>query len=94
MGSGGELVRRRVLVSGHVQGVWFRQSCQEQAIHVGVTGWVRNLPDGRVEACFEGAGPAVDRMVRWCHHGPPRARVRAVLVAEERPAGASGFEVR
>jgi acylphosphatase len=86
--------RRRVLVSGWVQGVWFRESCREQAVAAGVTGWVRNLADGRVEAVLEGPEPAVQRVVRWCHEGPRRARVEAVDVTAEEPVGESGFLVR
>ncbi|HUF84718.1 MAG TPA: acylphosphatase [Acidimicrobiia bacterium] len=86
--------RRRVLVSGWVQGVWFRESCRQQAVAAGVTGWVRNLADGRVEAVLEGPEPAVDRLVRWCHEGPRRARVEAVEVTVEEPVGESGFLVR
>ena len=87
-------VRKRVLVTGWVQGVWFRESCREQAVAAGVTGWVRNLADGRVEAVLEGAEPAVDRVVRWCHEGPRRARVEGVEVIAEEPVGESGFRVR
>jgi acylphosphatase len=89
-----ERVRRRVLVSGWVQGVWFRESCREQAVAAGVTGWVRNLADGRVEAVLEGPEPAVDRVVRWCHAGPRRARVDGVEVISEEPAGENGFGMR
>jgi acylphosphatase len=87
-------VRKRVLVTGWVQGVWFRESCREQAVAAGVTGWVRNLADGRVEAVFEGTEPAVDRVVRWCHEGPRRARVDGVEVTSEAPIGETGFRVR
>jgi len=89
-----ERVRRRVLVSGWVQGVWFRESCREQAVAAGVTGWVRNRADGRVEAVLEGPEPAVDRVVRWCHDGPRRARVEGVEVTAEEPVGETGFGVR
>ncbi|MBA2325251.1 MAG: acylphosphatase [Actinobacteria bacterium] len=87
-------VRRRVLVSGSVQGVWFRESCREQAVAGGVAGWVRNRADGRVEVVLEGTEPAVDRVVRWCHEGPSRARVDGVEVCTEDPVGESGFRVR
>ncbi len=87
-------VRKRVLVSGRVQGVWFRESCRDQAEAAGVRGWVRNLADGRVEAVLEGAEPAVDRVVRWCQEGPPRARVDGVEVTPEEPVGEPGFGVR
>ena len=84
---------RHVLVAGRVQGVWFRDTCCEQARNLGVAGWVRNLADGRVEALFEGAPGAVDRMVAWCHEGPSRARVDAVEVRSETPEGLAGFRV-
>jgi acylphosphatase len=74
--------------------VWFRQSCHEQARAARVSGWVRNNADGRVEAVFEGAAPAVERMVRWCHEGPGRARVERVEVSDEAPVGEVGFRVR
>ncbi len=85
------MVRRRVLVAGIVQGVFFRQSCRRVARDEGVAGWVRNLPDGRVEACFEGPADAIDRVVAWCRHGPPGARVTGVEVIDEPPAGELGF---
>jgi acylphosphatase len=88
------LVRRRVVVSGHVQGVWFRESCREQATLQGVAGWVRNRVDGGVEAVFEGSEPAVDRLVEWCRHGPRRARVEEIEVHDEQPVGERGFAVR
>lgn len=89
------MVRRRVQVSGRVQGVWFRDSCRREAERAGVGGWVRNLPDGRVEAVFEGAEGAVADMVEWCRRGPSRARVDRVEVVEESDLkGFSSFEVR
>jgi acylphosphatase len=87
-------VRRRVHVSGRVQGVWFRESCQEQAQLVGVDGWVRNLADGRVEVVLEGSRGAVERVIAWCHEGPRRARVDRVEVVDEAPVGERGFRVR
>jgi len=89
-------VRKRVFVTGRVQGVWFRESLREQAVAagVGVAGWVRNLADGRVEAVLEGPEAAVDRVVQWCHHGPSRAHVDRVEVQVETPIGESGFHVR
>jgi acylphosphatase len=87
-------VRRRVLVSGRVQNVWFRDACRREASVHGVDGWVRNLADGRVEAVFEGEPAAVDALVAWCHHGPPRARVSQVDVQVELPAAEDGFTVR
>jgi acylphosphatase len=83
-----------VVVSGRVQGVWFRDSCRAEAERLGVAGWVRNLPDGRVEAAFEGEDAAVARMVEWCGIGPPRAAVVSVEVHEESPTGDVGFSVQ
>jgi acylphosphatase len=73
--------------------VWFRQSCAERARQLGVAGWVRNVPDGRVEAVFEGNGPDVAAMVTWCGRGPERARVAGVLQKEEPPEGFTSFRV-
>jgi acylphosphatase len=87
------LVRRRVVVSGRVQGVFFRDSCQRQAAAAGVQGWVRNTNSGDVEAVFEGDGDAVDKMVAWCRVGPSRAMVTSVRVAEEEPEGLTNFRV-
>jgi len=82
--------RMRVLVSGTVQGVWFRESTRAEADRLGVAGWVRNLPDGRVEAVFEGAALGVEAMVAWCHRGPPAAAVERVEARPEDPQGDSG----
>jgi acylphosphatase len=91
----GEQVRRRVYVSGRVQGVWFRESCRDEALAAGgVAGWVRNLADGRVEVVLEGPSEAVDRVVRWCHRGPRSAHVERVEVVDEAPVGERGFHVR
>jgi acylphosphatase len=87
-------IRRRVTVSGRVQGVWFRESCREHAVGAGVTGWIRNRADGRVEAVLEGPEAAVARVVAWCQEGPERARVDRVDVVVEEPVGESGFHVR
>jgi acylphosphatase len=86
-------VRRRVIVSGRVQGVFFRDTCEREASAAGVTGYVRNLGDGRVEAAFEGEPAAVERMVAWCRQGPPRAVVEGVDVVDEEPAGDPAFRV-
>jgi acylphosphatase len=85
------VVRRRVVVSGRVQGVWFRDSCAREASSLRLGGSVRNLPDGRVEAVFEGETESVDRMVAWCHHGPSRAVVTGVEVVSETPKGEVSF---
>ncbi len=86
-------IRRRVVISGRVQGVFFRDSCQRQARSEGVGGYVRNLPDGRLEACFEGEEDAVERMVAWCREGPDMADVDSVDVTEEEPRGEQSFSV-
>ncbi|MCA1819399.1 MAG: acylphosphatase [Thermoplasmatota archaeon] len=88
--------RAHVYVTGTVQGVWFRESARTQASQLNVTGWIRNLPDGRVEAVFEGTPFAVDALVAWCRLGPGRAKVRHVDVNESdvESAEAATFEVR
>jgi acylphosphatase len=86
--------RRRVKAHGRVQGVFFRDSTRRQAERAGVAGWVRNCPDGTVEAVFEGDEDAVERMVAWVREGPGRADVDRVDVDEEEPEGLGGFEVR
>ena len=75
--------RIHIRVSGIVQGVFFRHHARERAIELGVTGWVRNLPDGRVEAVLEGEDRAVDRMVAFCRKGPPGAHVTGVELTGE-----------
>jgi acylphosphatase len=87
-------MRRRVLVSGRVQDVFFRDSTRREAGRVGVAGWVRNLPDGRVEAVFEGGEDAVERMVAWCREGPDSADVADIEAYDEEPKGLTTFEVR
>jgi len=82
------------VVSGRVQGVFFRDSVRRRAEAVGVAGWARNTEDGTVEAVFEGDRQAVDELVEFCRRGPSRAEVAAVEVVEEEPEGLSGFEVR
>lgn len=77
--------RLHLWVAGRVQGVFFRDSAREEAQRLGATGWIRNLPDGRVEAVAEGPEEAVDRFCGWCRQGPPDARVEHVE-AEEEPA--------
>lgn len=87
------VIRRRVLVRGRVQGVWFRDSCRAEAERVGVAGWVRNLRDGRVEAVFEGAPDAVNEMANWCRHGPRQAAVTTIEIVDEDPTGELGFRI-
>ena len=82
------------MVSGRVQGVFFRDSVRRRAEAAGVAGWVRNTREGTVEAVFEGDPQAVDELVEFCRHGPSRAEVASVDVMDEEPEGLSGFEVR
>lgn len=90
-----EMVRARVVISGTVQGVFFRASTRDEARRVGVRGWVRNLDDGRVEAVFEGEKSAVQHLVAWCHRGPPAASVEHVAVSWEEATGKEGlFTIR
>ncbi|MFO7170823.1 MAG: acylphosphatase [Chloroflexota bacterium] len=89
-----DVARAHVIISGRVQGVNFRASTRDQARACGVSGWVRNLDDGRVEAVFEGPRPAVERMVDWCHRGPAWARVDQVQVQWQQPTGDErGFSI-
>jgi len=82
-------VRAHLRISGRVQGVYFRESTRQEAEKLGVTGWVRNLADGRVEAVFEGPEEAVEKLVAWARIGPPRARVAFMDV--ERGGNEEGF---
>ena len=93
-GSNADPARAHVRVSGRVQGVAFRYETHRKAADLGVAGWVENLPDGRVEAVFEGAPDRVREMVAWCESGPPSADVTDVSVEDEAPEGLTGFEVR
>jgi acylphosphatase len=88
------MIRRRVVVHGLVQGVFFRDTVRRQAVGAGVAGWVRNNRDGTVEAVFEGAERAVDRLVTLCHEGPRGARVDRIEVVDEPPEDLRGFSVR
>lgn len=81
-------------MAGRVQGVFFRDSCRERASSEGVGGYVRNLPDGRVEASFEGERDAVERMVEWARQGPSQAEVDSAEVIEEEPRGEKSFSLR
>jgi acylphosphatase len=76
-------VRAHVYVSGRVQGVFFRSETKEKADEYGVKGWVRNLPDGRVEAIFEGEKEKVDKIIEFCRHGPPGAIVKNIEIIWE-----------
>lgn len=87
-------LRRRVVVRGRVQGVWFRGATEREARRQGVAGWVRNRRDGSVEAVFEGAPDAVEALLRFVRQGPSQARVEAVEVREEAPRGETDFALR
>lgn len=86
--------RAHVVISGRVQGVCFRAYTIDEATAAGVAGWVRNTPDGRVEAVFEGEKSAVETMIAWCRHGPPAARVNGVEVVWAEPKGEQSFEIK
>jgi acylphosphatase len=88
------VIRRRVVVRGRVQGVFFRDSTRRLAQQHGVAGWVANLPDGTVEAVFEGEADAVERLVAFSRKGPRGAQVESVDVIEEESEDLSGFAVR
>jgi acylphosphatase len=87
------VVRKRVIVHGRVQGVFFRDMTRRMAESRGVAGWVRNNPDGSVEAAFEGPADAVDAMVRYVHEGPRGAGVERVDVFDEEAEGLTGFRI-
>jgi acylphosphatase len=89
-----DVVRRRVVVHGYVQGVFFRDTTRREASRRGVAGWVSNRPDGAVEAVFEGPEDAVTAMVEFCESGPRGADVDRVEVSDEDPEGLTGFDVR
>lgn len=85
----------QAVVRGRVQGVFFRACTEEEALRLGLAGWVRNLPDGAVEALIQGEAGRVDEMMRWLAKGSPRAVVAAVEVAERTPdAGITNFSIR
>jgi acylphosphatase len=87
-------VRRRVVVHGRVQGVWFRETTRRLAERHGVAGWIRNDPDGTVTGVFEGDEDDVERLVDFCRLGPPDAHVERVEVTEEEPESVRGFDIR
>lgn len=86
-------VRRIALVSGRVQGVFYRDTCRRVATELGVAGSARNLDDGRVEVVLEGDEASVEAVLDWCRQGTPQAAVEAVEVTAEEPEGLSGFEI-
>lgn len=88
-------LRVHLVIEGRVQGVWFRDSTRRQAQSLGVSGWVRNLPDGRVEVLAEGETDRVERFVDWCHKGPKAAHVTRVIRDDEPWQGnTDSFDVR
>jgi acylphosphatase len=88
------MVRRRLIISGRVQGVFFRDTCRRVADEENVSGWASNLPDGRVEVVLEGDEDAVDRVLQWCREGTDWADVDSVEISDEDPEGLSGFVIR
>ncbi len=88
-----EIVRAHLRIYGRVQGVGFRWSMQREARKLGVSGWVRNLPDGSVEAVIEGERERVEALIGWAHQGPIFARVTRVEMKWEEPRGEKGFRV-
>lgn len=86
--------RARVVVHGSVQGVFFRVETRDRARSLGLAGWVRNVPDGTVEAVFEGEDERVESMAEWCRRGPPGAQVDHVEVEWGEPEGGAGFAIR
>jgi acylphosphatase len=89
-----DLVAREVVVCGRVQGVFFRDCTRREARRLGIGGWVRNRPDGKVEAHVEGTPDAVEQLVAWCRSGPRHADVDDVVVSEVEPEGFDRFDVR
>ncbi len=88
------MIRRRVVVRGRVQGVFFRDTTRRRARAAAVSGWVSNRPDGAVEAVFEGDRDGIEEMIRFAAEGPRGADVDRIEVTEEEPEGLSGFEIR
>ncbi len=87
------VIRVRVVVEGRVQGVFYRDSCRREAQRLGVSGWVRNRPDGSVEVVAEGPRERVEDLLTWCRQGPPRASVTKLSVTDEVPAAERSFRV-
>jgi len=89
------MVRAHVIINGRVQGVFFRYATQEEATRLGLKGWVKNRRDGQVEAVFEGDEATVEKMLKWCHQGPPHAVVNKIDVNREDYEGEfDGFNIR
>ena len=88
-------IRVHLIISGRVQGVFFRHNTMKKAVELGLKGWVKNLPDGNVETVFEGIPKKVHEMIRWCHMGPPFADVKNVEEVWEEPTDEfSSFDLR
>ena len=87
------MVRAHVFITGQVQGVSFRYYTRQEALVLGLTGWVKNLPDGRVEAVFEGDKDKVNNMIAWCWEGSPSVTVTGVEVTWETPQNLGSFEI-
>ena len=87
-------VAKRIIVSGNVQGVFFRDTCRREANNLGVAGSAANLPDGTVEVIAEGEPDAVDSLIAWCKSGPSYADVDSVNVSDAEPTGATNFKIR
>jgi acylphosphatase len=87
------MIRRRLLVSGEVQGVFYRDTCRSVASEAGVAGSAANLPDGRVEVVLEGETESVEKVIEWCRSGTRGSRVQAVDISEEEPEGETSFRV-
>ena len=88
-------INAHLVISGQVQGVWFRAKTKQKAQELGLTGWVRNTSNGCVEAIFEGEEEKVENMIKWCHHGPPMAKVDDVVVKKQtKTIGFDGFSIR
>jgi acylphosphatase len=92
--TGTSMIRVRVLVEGRVQGVGFRYSANREADRLGVSGWARNLSDGRVEAVYQGPREAVEAMLRWTRLGPEGSHVTGIAVHDETPKEERGFGIR
>jgi len=88
-------IRAHLYISGYVQGVFFRACTRDEALKLGISGWVKNLADGRVEAIFEGEQTQVEKIISWCHKGPPGARVKKVDISYEEWTGEfTTFEIK
>ena len=87
------MIRRRLLVSGRVQGVFYRDTCRSEAGAAGVAGSARNLPDGRVEVVLEGHQQSVERVIDWCWKGTPGSSVEDIAISKEEPQGLDSFRI-